>query len=65
LKINLKINKEMIEGMLSSQNNKDKNTCYMSKMKEENEKLSRQLDQVLKEKDEIRNKVISINHSWR
>ncbi len=43
--------------MLSSKNNKDKNICYMSKMKEENEKLRRQLDQVIKENEEIRNKV--------
>lgn len=57
MKSNLKINKEIIEGFFNYTNNKDKNTFYLSKLKEENQKISEQLEKNNKEKEDMRNKV--------
>jgi hypothetical protein len=57
----LKINKDIIEGFCNHGNNKDKNDYYVIKLKEENEKMTTQLDKITKEKEEIRQKVINPN----
>jgi hypothetical protein len=58
LKDNLRINKEIIEGFFNPNTKKDKQDLYFRKLKEENEKLSQQVEAIVKEKNEMRNKVI-------
>jgi hypothetical protein len=57
LKVNLKINKEIIEGMFNYRDNNDKNVFYMSKLKEENEKINKQLEIKISECEDLRSKV--------
>jgi hypothetical protein len=59
-KVNLKINKEIIEGILNYRDNTDKNNFYSTKLKEENEKIIKQMEHLITDKEEIRNKV---NHN--
>ncbi len=63
LKVNLKINKEIIEGMFNYRDNKEKNNFYIIKLKEENEKINKQLDQLIIDKEDLRNKVLCNNFS--
>jgi hypothetical protein len=59
--VNLKINKEIIEGFFNYGNNKDKNEFYLDKLKEENQKLTTQIDKATHEKDELRQRVLITN----
>ncbi len=56
-KANLKINKEIIEGFFSSMNKKDQYSMYIMKLKEENSKVSKQIEKITLERDEYRTKV--------
>jgi len=57
LKINLKINKEIISGFFNLKNQNDKINFYVKKITEENEVLSQLAERAVKEKDELRSKV--------
>jgi len=61
LKANLKINKEIIEGFFNFNSKDERNKLYISKMKEEICELQIQLEKVIAEKTEIRNKVSIYN----
>jgi hypothetical protein len=61
LKANLKINKEIIEGFFNFNSKDERNKLYISKMKEEICELRIQLEKVIAEKTEIRNKVSICN----
>lgn len=62
LKANLRINKEIIEDFYKNNNLNltctDTESFYIKKLKEENKILADQMDKLLQEKDELRNKVI-------
>ena len=55
--MNIRINKDIISGFYKLDNANDKNTFYLSKLKEENKGLISQLDKATKEKEDIRKKV--------
>jgi hypothetical protein len=57
LKANLKINKEIIEGFFGSSTKKDQYSMYVSKLKEEILKLSKQIENISIERNEFRSKV--------
>jgi predicted nuclease with TOPRIM domain len=57
LKSNLLINKEIIEGFVNYGTNKDKNNFYVTKLKEEYEEMRVQIEKIVFEKDELRQKV--------
>ncbi len=57
LKINLKINKEIIGGFFNLKNENDKKNFFLNKVKEENEVLTLLAERAVKEKDEMRAKV--------
>jgi hypothetical protein len=57
IKTNLRINKEIIQGMFSFQNIDDQSNFYISKLKEEITILTKQCEKVTKEREEIRAKV--------
>lgn len=57
MKINLKINKEIISGFFNFKNQNDKINFYVKKITEENEVLSQLNERAVKEKDELRAKV--------
>jgi predicted RNase H-like nuclease (RuvC/YqgF family) len=58
LKANLKINKEIIEGFFGSSSKKDQYAMYVSKLKEENGKLTKQIEKISEEREELRSKVV-------
>jgi len=62
LKANLRINKEIIEDFykknnIDFSNSSENEQFYVKKLNEENKILADQLDKLLQEKDELRNKV--------
>ena len=58
MKINLKINKDIISGFFNLKNQNEKINFYISKIKEENERLALFGERITKEKDELRSKVL-------
>lgn len=58
LKINLKINKEIISGFFNLKNQSEKVNFYIKKITEENEILSKLAERTVREKDELRTKVL-------
>jgi hypothetical protein len=63
LRANLRINKEIIEGFFNYNTAKDKSAFYLNKLKEENLKLTTQLENITREKDDLRAKVTIILYS--
>ena len=57
MKVNLKINKEIIEGLFKSSNANEKDKLYGGKLREENELLSRRLQKLKNELEDARNKI--------
>ena len=58
LKSNLKINKEIIENFFkNTAKDNNNNITYIEKLKQEIDNLNLQIENIIKEKDESRNKV--------
>ena len=58
LKSNLKINKEIIENFFkNTSKDNNNNITYIEKLKQEIDNLNLQIENIIKEKDESRNKV--------
>jgi hypothetical protein len=64
LKINLNINKDIIQGFIQNHNNEDRSKLYNQKIKEEVNFLTSSLINTTKEKDEIIAKVILYKSRW-
>ena len=57
MKINLKINKEIIQGFFQLNSFEDKSTFYHTKLKEEVISLNIKIDKLLLEKEDLKTKV--------
>jgi hypothetical protein len=57
LRVNLKINKEIIQGFFQCGNSEEKSTLFLKKLKDENLNMNSIIEKLMKEKDDLREKV--------